>query len=152
MVAIQPCYKLPSRHTLKEMQFEHFVLNVLYIFSPHDAAAIKNAILNITKEFQIENQLIGITSDNEAKIIVATRQIRENITTRWNYTFYMIERALKIKPQLAYLVSNHQTLKNNWPTEKEWKILNNLLELLTSFALMIKVISASNYPTIGEVK
>ncbi|GES91710.1 hypothetical protein RCL_jg13949.t1 [Rhizophagus clarus] len=65
--------------------------------------------------------------------------------TRWNYTFYMIERALEIKPQLAHLVSNHQTLKNNWPTEEEWEILNNL-ELLAN-----DIISASSYPTICEV-
>lgn len=65
----------------------------------------------------------------------------------------MIERALKIKSQLAHLVSNHQTLINNWLiTEEEWEILNDLLELLALFALITKVISALSYPTISEVK
>jgi hAT family C-terminal dimerisation region/Domain of unknown function (DUF4413) len=272
MLAVQPRYKLPSRHTLKEMviskfktsrveicnylqlltskisltmdmwtsisalgilavtihfindnwKFEHFVLDIMYIPSPHDALAIKNAVLEIVNEFQVTNQLIGITSDNEAKMIAATRQIGESldlpafqhyrcaahilnlvvsaafethtipqsikklryfistirnspkqmdklkeyfrveginfkaplpdITTRWNYTYYMIERALEIKPLLVHLISNLQSLSNNWPTDEEWEILTNLLELLAPFALITKVISASSYPTIGEVK
>lgn len=35
--------------------------------------------MEIAKEFQVENQLIGITSDNEAKMIAATRQIGESL-------------------------------------------------------------------------
>ena len=158
-------------------EFEHFVLDVLYIPSPHDALMIKNAVLEIANEFQITNHLIGITSDNEAKMIAATRYIKESlesptfqhyrciahvlnlvvgaaleiniipqsikklcnfistvrnspkqmdklkeffrientdfkvplpdIATRWNYTFYMIERALEIKHFLVHLTSNN---------------------------------------------
>src|SRR4051812_20915702 len=129
MSSIQPRYKLPSRHTLKEMvmtkfktackevhnylqlstskvsftmdmwtsisslgilaitihyindswQFEHFVLDVLYIPSPHDSSTIKNAVLKITDELKVTSQLVGITTDNEAKMIAATRKIKENL-------------------------------------------------------------------------
>ncbi|CAB5205976.1 unnamed protein product [Rhizophagus irregularis] len=73
-------------------------------------------------------------------------------TTRWNYTFYMIDRALEIKPLLAHLVSNLTSLSNNWPNEEEWNILTILADLLAPFASVTRVISASSYPTIGEVK
>jgi hypothetical protein len=75
-----------------------------------------------------------------------------DIVTRWNYTYYMIERALEIKPILLHMVSNLPTLTNNWPTDEEWVVLTDLLDLLAPFALMTKIISASSYPTIGEVK
>ena len=75
-----------------------------------------------------------------------------DVVTRWNYTYYMIERAIEIKPLLNHLVSNLPILTNNWPTNEEWLILNDLLDLLAPFALTTKVISASSYPTIGEVK
>lgn len=203
-------------------EFEHFVLDVLYIPSPHDALAIKNAVLKITNELQISNRLIGITTDNEAKMISATCKIGEDlelvdfnhyrctahilnliigaaletsiiplpvkklrnfistirnspkqmdklkeyfrienipfkaplpdVSTRWNYTYYMIERALEIKSLLEHLRTNLPTLTSNWPTNEEWKILTDLLDLLAPFALITKVISASSYPTIGEVK
>ncbi|CAG8697204.1 zinc finger BED domain-containing protein RICESLEEPER 2-like [Rhizophagus irregularis DAOM 181602=DAOM 197198] len=75
-----------------------------------------------------------------------------DIITRWNYTFYMIERALEIKPILLHIVSNLPTLTSNWPTDEEWVILTDLLDLLAPFALMTKIIFAASYPTIGEVK
>jgi hypothetical protein len=203
-------------------QFKHFVLDVLYIPSPHDSLTIKDSVLKITDEFEISNRLVGITTDNEAKMIAATRKIGEDlelsdfqhyrcmahilnlvvkaaletnnipspikklrifistvrnspkqmdklkeyfrienipfkiplpdIITRWNYTYHMIERAIEIKPLLNHLVANLPILTNNWPTSEEWSILNNLLDLLAPFALTTKVISASSYPTIGEVK
>ena len=203
-------------------QFEHFVLDVSYIPSPHDALTIKNAVLKITDELNITSRLIGITTDNEAKMLAAVRKIKENlelpnfqhyrcmahilnlvvkagletdsisilikklrifistvrnspkqmdklkdyfkiesipfkaplpdIVTRWNYTYYMLERAIEIKPFLNHLVTNLPVLTNNWPTSEEWSILNDLLDLLTPFALVTKVISASSYPMIGDVK
>ncbi len=64
----------------------------------------------------------------------------------------MIDQALKIKGFLIHLVSNLLSLTNNWPNEEEWKILTDLADLLESFAMMTKIISAFNYLTIGEVK
>ena len=55
--------------------FEHFVLDVLYLPSPHNAITIKNAIIEIVNNLNIANRLIGITSDNEAKMIAATKKI-----------------------------------------------------------------------------
>ena len=48
-----------------------------------------------------------------------------DIVTRWNYTFYMIERALEIKPILLHMVSNLPTLTSNWPTDEKWVILTD---------------------------
>ena len=202
--------------------FEHFVLDVLYLPSPHNAITIKNAIIEIVNNLNIANRLIGITSDNEAKMIAATKKIGIELdlqrfqhyryavhvlnlvveaalsvgvipeplkklrifisiirhsskqmdklkeyfriegisfkmplpdnTTRWNYTYYMIDRALEIKALLVHLVPNLQSLTNNWPNDEEWTILNDLVNLLEPFAMVTKVISASSYPTIGEVK
>ena len=64
----------------------------------------------------------------------------------------MIDRALEIKGFLVHLVSILLSLTNNWPNEEEWKILTDLADLLESFAIMTKIISASNYLTIGKVK
>ncbi len=73
-------------------------------------------------------------------------------TTRWNYTYYMIDQALEIKGFLIHLVLNLLSLTNNWLNEEEWKILIDLADLLEPFAMMTKIISASNYLTISEVK
>src|ERR1043165_7989076 len=38
-----------------------------------------------------------------------------DITTRWNYTYYMIERAIEIRSFLVRLTPNLQVLTDNWP-------------------------------------
>ena len=43
--------------------------------SPYNALAIKDTIIEIVTKLKIENRLIGITSDNEAKMLAATQQI-----------------------------------------------------------------------------
>ena len=63
-------------------QFEHFILDILYIPSPHDSLTIKNTVLEIANEFQITDRLIGITSDNEAKMIAAANQIGESLESQ----------------------------------------------------------------------
>ena len=62
-----------------DWQFDHFVLDVLYIPSSHNALAIKDSIVKIISELNIANRLIGITTDNEAKMLAATRQIKETL-------------------------------------------------------------------------
>ena len=60
-------------------QFEHFVLDVLYVPSPYDAITIKNAVLQITDRLNLSSRLIGITTNNEAKILAAVCKIKENL-------------------------------------------------------------------------
>ncbi|RGB43047.1 hypothetical protein C1646_783168 [Rhizophagus diaphanus] len=74
------------------------------------------------------------------------------LLVQWNYTYYMIERALEIKPLLAHLVSNLQILTNNWPTEEEWEILADLLELLAPFALITKLYLLPVIQQLGKYK
>src|SRR6266542_5643838 len=62
----------------------------------------------------------------------------------------MLDRALDIKPFLVHLKSNQKILTDNWPTDEEWEMLAELANLLTPFTSITKVISASNYSTVGE--
>src|SRR6266542_4404063 len=159
-----------------DWKFEHFVLDVFFLPSPHDALTIKNAVVKVMNNLNIGNHLIGITSDNEAKMISTTKRIGlelnlqefqyyhytahvlnlivevalstgiiselvkklrtfisivrnspkqmdklkeyfkiknvpfkmplSDCTTRWNYTYYMIDQALEIKGFLIHLVLN----------------------------------------------
>ncbi|GES98755.1 zinc finger BED domain-containing protein RICESLEEPER 2-like [Rhizophagus clarus] len=60
-------------HFIKDdWQFDHFIIDVFYVSSSHTALIIKDSIIKIISELNITNQLIGITSDNEAKMLAAT--------------------------------------------------------------------------------
>ena len=72
-----------------DWQFDHFVLDVLYISSPHNALVIKDAIVKIVSKLKIENRLIGITSDNETKMLAITWKIGTalNLPGFWHYHY-----------------------------------------------------------------
>ena len=58
-----------------DWKFEHFVLDVFYLLSLHDALTIKNTVVEVMNNLNIGNCLIGIISDNEVKMISATKRI-----------------------------------------------------------------------------
>ncbi|GES77989.1 zinc finger BED domain-containing protein RICESLEEPER 2-like [Rhizophagus clarus] len=143
-------------------------LDVLYIPSPHNAISIKNAIIEVVTELKIENRLICITivgaAFNTNIIPESVKKLRTFISTVRNSPkqmdklkeYFRIEE-IKFKAPFqialhANLKSNLKTLSDNWPTDEEWEILTELANLLALFASITKVISASNYPTIGEIK
>src|SRR5262245_19789499 len=95
-------------------QFEHFVLDISYVPSPYDALTIKNAVLKITDKFNITSRLIGITTDNEAKMLAAVRKVKENlelpIFQHYHCTAHVLNLVVK-----AGLETNHiSTLIKNY--------------------------------------
>jgi len=87
-----------------DWKFEHFVLDVFYLPSSHDALTIKNAVVEVMNNLNIENRLIGITNDNEAKMISATKRIGLELNLQefqyYHYTAHIlnliVEAALSI--------------------------------------------------------
>jgi hypothetical protein len=75
-----------------------------------------------------------------------------DVKTRWNSTFIMIERAIKIKLQLETLKIRHPGLYCDWPTELEWNELQDISELLSEFAMATTELSGQNYPTMAYVR
>ena len=74
-----------------------------------------------------------------------------DIKTRWNSTFNMIDRAIKIKLQLETLKLRHSSLNLYWLTNKEWEEIQDVGELLSEFAMATTELSGQNYPTIAHV-
>ena len=74
-----------------------------------------------------------------------------DIKTRWNSTFNMIDRAVKMKLQLETLKIRQPSLSLYWLTELEWEELQDVSELLSEFAMATTELSGQNYPTIAHV-
>jgi len=75
-----------------------------------------------------------------------------NNENRWSSTFFMLERALKIKENLQSVVQrNLEMLKAFAIDEKQWIILQKLKNVLEPFTCAIKTLLGSKYPTLPEV-
>ncbi|CAB4489353.1 unnamed protein product [Rhizophagus irregularis] len=138
--------------------FDHFVLDVLYISSPHTALAIKDSIIKIVSELNIADRLIGITSNNEAKMLAVTRLIKEDLNLsefrHYHCAAHISNLAVEAALNTSIVPNCVKKLRIfiSTPNEEEWNILTILADLLAPFASVTRVISASSYPTIGEVK
>ncbi|GBB91124.1 hypothetical protein RclHR1_18260001 [Rhizophagus clarus] len=140
--SIQLRYKLPTRHTVKSIIMNKF----------------KDAQKQINNYLQLSTSKISLTIDMWTSITsldVLYIPSPHNAISIKNAIIEVVTE-LKIENRLicitTNLKSNLKTLSDNWPTDEEWEILTELANLLALFASITKVISASNYPTIGEIK
>lgn len=71
-----------------------------------------------------------------------------DVSTRWNSTYLMIERAMYLKTPLRALCSSEKSLRKYLTNEGEWTNLNTLKELLQKFDRSTKLMSMERHPTI----
>lgn len=77
-------------------------------------------------------------------------KLKQDCPTRWNSTYDMVDRVLKIKePILSTLAILNNELNNILPTE--WKVLHYLLKLLKIFYDVTNEISTEKYVSISKV-
>ncbi|KAF2902210.1 hypothetical protein ILUMI_03986 [Ignelater luminosus] len=75
-------------------------------------------------------------------------QLVQDISTRWNSTFYMIERLLEQKRVISLYVADHDTLINL--TAQQWSLMEQYINLLKPFEEITKITS-SGLSCVSEV-
>ncbi|CAG8623251.1 18842_t:CDS:2 [Gigaspora rosea] len=85
----------------------------------------------------------------------------KDVDTRWNSTFYSIERLVHLRPaimQLYLTLNNHtlrkvrrgaETMSSFLSSEEEFELLKELIEILSPFDEATEFLSGSKYPTLG---
>jgi hypothetical protein len=87
----------------------------------------------------------------------------KNVVTRWNSTFFVLERLLKLYESIELLIRNlsndpnrdyrndGKTLGELFLTIDEWIAVKKLVKILKPFANATKILSGSTYPTLNIV-
>ncbi|XP_033140589.1 zinc finger BED domain-containing protein RICESLEEPER 2-like [Brassica rapa] len=70
-----------------------------------------------------------------------------DVSTRWNSTYYMLERALKYRKAFVKLETFDKKGYKTAPTDEEWTRAANICDFLGPFAVITSLMSGSNYPT-----
>ncbi|CAG8615911.1 17275_t:CDS:2, partial [Gigaspora rosea] len=85
----------------------------------------------------------------------------KDVDTRWNSTFHLIERLVHLRPTIMQLYStlnNHtlrevrksaKTLSSFLSSEEKFKLLKELVVILSPFDVATQFLSGSKYPTLG---
>jgi len=98
--------------------------------------------------------------EKEAEKIVVLDVVKAN-NTRWNSTLYAFQRLIILKPAISMLKTSlmndrssrirkeGEKLEELYPTSHEWKIIKEMVELLSPFESVTCLLSGATYPTIG---
>ncbi len=98
--------------------------------------------------------------EKEAEEFIFLDVVKAN-NTRWNSTFYAFQRLITLKPAISmlktslindlssYIHKEGEKLEELYPTAHEWKIIKEMVELLSPFESVTCLLSDATYPTIG---
>lgn len=98
--------------------------------------------------------------EKEAEELVVLDVVKAN-NTRWNSTLYAFQRLIILKPAISMLKTSLINDRNSrvrkegdkleelYPTSHEWKIIKEMVELLSPFESVTRLLSGATYPTIG---
>lgn len=85
---------------------------------------------------------------NQKELNLPQHQLVQDISTRWNSTFYMAERLLEQKRAISLYVAEHDTFTNL--TVQQWSLMEQCINLLKPFEEITKITS-SGLSCISEV-
>ncbi|KAF0691848.1 zinc finger BED domain-containing protein 1-like, partial [Aphis craccivora] len=77
-------------------------------------------------------------------------KLKQDIRTRWNSTFFMLERLIKLKEPLTIVMITLKETPSNLESQ-EWSIIEDMIPLLRPFNNLTVELSAEQYPTISKV-
>jgi hypothetical protein len=80
---------------------------------------------------------------------IPAKQLIDDVKTRWNSTFLMLERALELREPLDNFAACDRDLREYQLTDEEWSLLETVSGLLKVFKDATDCLCASSYPTLS---
>lgn len=89
----------------------------------------------------------------KAENLICLEVIKVN-NTQWNSTLYAFQRLIILKPAITMLKASligkdGNKIEELYPTVHEWRVIKEMIELLSPFEAATRLLSGVKYPTIG---
>ncbi|XP_063538120.1 E3 SUMO-protein ligase ZBED1 [Cydia strobilella] len=104
----------------------------------------RTIVTHFKQSIKSSNSLREMQSQMNLDII----KLKQDVQTRWNSTFYMFERLLKVKVPLSATLSILDSPPPNLDAA-QWQILEDSVTILQPFEKITAVLSAESYPTLS---
>lgn len=86
----------------------------------------------------------------QEQLNVNTLKLKQDVRTRWNSIFYMLERLLEVKIPLSATLPQLDTSPPNLDSN-EWMITEDVVTLLRPFEYVTVILSGEKYPSLSSV-
>src|SRR5947209_5526876 len=75
-----------------------------------------------------------------------------DVKTRWNSTYYMLEKWTKMEAALNLLAADNQAVRQRYSDADDRDSIKDIITILKPFERATRLLSASNYPTHGDIR
>lgn len=86
----------------------------------------------------------------QEQLNVNTLKLKQDVRTRWNSIFYMLERLLEVKIPLSATLPQLDTSRQNLDFNK-WIIIEDMVTLLRPFENVTVILSGEKYPSLSSI-
>lgn len=86
----------------------------------------------------------------QEQLKVDSLKLKQDVRTRWNSTFYMLERLLEVKISLSATLPLLESPPPNLDSN-EWLLTEEVIALLRPFEKVTAILSGEQYPTLSSV-
>ncbi|CAF3569696.1 unnamed protein product [Rotaria sp. Silwood1] len=149
---------------IKNNKLKSFVLDTKEFSGYHAAERIVERLNEICNDWSIGDKIVCLVSDNCNTIKkvgkdfqkgLAERQLIFDVITRWNSTFYILQRFLEEKVSVAACL-NEKLFQKHFSNSKiskviEWDFLKQLLNVLKPFEAATRKLASDSLPTLSIV-
>jgi len=104
---------------------------------PQMVAAARRIITHFNHSGIAQQQLKSIRQE----LNLPNHQLVQDVSTRWNSTYYLMERLLEQKRAVSLYITEHESLNNLTPSQ--WELMEQCIKLLKPFEEITKITSSS---------
>jgi hypothetical protein len=90
-----------------------------------------------------------INSQSKSKKPIQNVLLRLDVCTRWNSTYLMLKRALRLKSVCVTYCSSRGEVSKYAPSDVEWNKLKQMMRFLSPLQDVTKILCGSTYPTLS---
>lgn len=140
----------------EELRQKHFgcyahTINLIAQNSIKQASEILNKVKTVVAYFRRSSAAMGKFFDQQRLLkIEPTKRLVQDVVTRWNSTFYMVERFVELEEPIRTTMA---LIEHDLPiiSVEEWQFMKELVEILRPLEDVTKVMSGQNYVTASSV-
>jgi hypothetical protein len=120
---------------VEDFELVEVLLNLSYVPYPHTGLKIKELLINQIAKWELENKVVGITTDNGSNMVSSIKLLSESLNVERiacaAHTIQLsVKKALEINNEIKALVLRARRLILFFKTPKQWERLENIQKKL----------------------